>query len=278
MSGKVEAGCRPARGRPGPGPGAGRPRGARPPARPGPGSRARTPRTRGRATWRSACSRVKRGAPSGSGSRSGQGLAPKGEGGLAAASTKSSMGSPPPGGRGDQVLAVIGREALDRPAVPPDQGLGPEPGRAGVADARTERHLGRPAHSVGMSPLQAEPGGVPGRAPRPADAERLVLGGEGLGGGDGFAVARRRPPPRGAPTGRGAAAGRTRGAPGRCVRRGSSPRGARRPSVGEPDRRPARCPGRGRVQALRVRMFTTDTPEPRPPTLCWRAKPWRMAT
>ena len=32
------------------------------------------------------------------------------------------------------------------------------------------------------------------------------------------------------------------------------------------------------AHAFLVRMFTTLTPEPRPPTLCWSAKPFRSAT
>ncbi len=69
-----------------------------------------------------------------------------------------------------------------------------------------------------------------------------------------------------------------------------------RPTAGSPeaqvDRRVAegsgRSPGRRRLRsiagspkaqvAFRVRMFTTETPDPRPPTLCCNAKPVRSAT
>ena len=49
----------------------------------------------GSRTWRSAWARVNSGTPSGSGSSIGHGLAPNGDGGLAAASTNSSTSSPP---------------------------------------------------------------------------------------------------------------------------------------------------------------------------------------
>ena len=71
---------------------------------------------------------------------------------------------------GEQVLAVIRRQALDGPAVPPHQGLGPEPGGPGVADAEAEGDLA-PCPLGRDGAAQPEPGGVPGRAPRPPEGE-----------------------------------------------------------------------------------------------------------
>ena len=183
MSGR-SGGRRPARARPAAGPRAGRCRAARRAARPGPGSRGRSPRRRGRRRWRSACCRVKSGRPWGSAISSGHGLAPNGDGGLAAASTNSSTASPPAARSVTSVLAVVGGEALDRPAVAEDAG----PRRRSRCLRRSRwRSRGatcRPAHSAGMVPAEAEPGGVPGRAPGITHGEGRVLGGERLLGGD----------------------------------------------------------------------------------------------
>ncbi len=163
-------------------------RGARSAARRGPGSRARTRSNSGSRTWRSACCRVNSGAPSGSGSSRGHGLAPNGEGGLAAASTKSSIVLTA-GGAGRERRTRGGWGRGPAPGWPSRQtrASAPNPVDPALPMAKPSA-TSRPAQSAGIGAPEAEPGGVPRRAPRPAHRERLVVGGEGLGGGDRLAV------------------------------------------------------------------------------------------
>jgi hypothetical protein len=88
---------------------------------------------------------------------------------------------------GQEMLTVIGREPLHRPAVPPHQGLGTESSGAGVPDAEPQRHFPScPLDRDGASEM--EPGGAPGWSPRTADGKRLVIGAECLVSGDRFAT------------------------------------------------------------------------------------------
>jgi hypothetical protein len=91
------------------------------------------------------------------------------------------------GAGGEQVLAMMGREALDGSTLSPYQGLGAEPGGAGVADGEAQGHLlSRPL--VRNPTPEPEPRGVPGWSPGITDRKWLVLGGQRLGGGDRFAM------------------------------------------------------------------------------------------
>ncbi len=93
----------------------------------------------------------------------------------------------PLGADGDEMFAVIGREALDGPTVAPDEGFGAEAGGTGVPDGEAQSHL--TAGPVGGNrAAQPEPGGVPRGSPRPSEREGRVVGGQGVGHRDGLAV------------------------------------------------------------------------------------------
>ena len=125
----------------------------------------------GSRTCRSARCRVNRGAPSGSGRSSGHGLVPNGEGGLAAASTKSSTSSPPAAVGVTRYSRWLGdRPCTGRPSRH-TRASAPNPVLPALPMAEAQCHL-PPRPFGGDGAPDAEPGGVPGRSPRPADGKR----------------------------------------------------------------------------------------------------------